>query len=184
MAGQSDDPLQLEMTLDWIFKIAKHLNAILLIDEADVFMENRASFHGNHNRLVTVFLRKLEYYEGVLFLTTNRVTEFDEAILSRIHLKLKYPELALDSRRSIWKSFLAEARTSQGPAILKRGELDQLASMKLNGREIKNLTTIAQALASVENAQVTFKHLAKATRANDKFLEEFNNSGRLNGLYT
>lgn len=147
MAGQSDDPLQLEMTLDRIFKIAKHLNAILLIDEADVFMENRASFHGNHNRLVTVFLRKLEYYEGVLFLTTNRVTEFDEAILSRIHLKMKYPELTLDSRRSIWKNFLAEARTSQGPAILERGELDQLASMKLNGREASHITLMVYKLS-------------------------------------
>ncbi|KAL4780120.1 hypothetical protein BJX76DRAFT_361128 [Aspergillus varians] len=129
------DPLQLDITLDRIFKIAKHLNTILLIDEADVFMENRSSYHNSHNRLVTVFLRKLEYYEGVLFLTTNRLMEFDEAVLSRIHLKIKYPELTQDARQKIWESFLAEAHTSQGPAILEGGELEHLASMKLNGRE-------------------------------------------------
>jgi SpoVK/Ycf46/Vps4 family AAA+-type ATPase len=140
MASQSD-PLQLEMALDRIFKIAKHLNTILLIDEADVFMENRALYQGNHNRLVTVFLRRLEYYEGVLFLTTNRVTEFDEAVLSRIHLKIKYPELTKDARRKIWKSFLAEASTSQGSAIIAGGELEQLASMKLNGREASHDTS-------------------------------------------
>ena len=28
-----------------------------------------------------------------MFLTTNRMSEFDEAILSRIHLKLKYDDL-------------------------------------------------------------------------------------------
>ncbi|KAL4759751.1 ATP-binding protein [Aspergillus foveolatus] len=140
IAGQSN-PLQLEMTLDRIFKIAKRLNTILLIDEADVFMENRVLHQGSHNRLVTVFLRKLEYYEGVLFLTTNRVTEFDEAILSRIHLKIKYPELTRDARRNVWKSFLAEVGTSQGPAIIKGVELERLASMKLNGREASHNTS-------------------------------------------
>ncbi|KAL4923408.1 ATP-binding protein [Aspergillus undulatus] len=175
MAGYSD-PLQLEMSLDRIFRIAKHLNTILLIDEADVFMENRASYQGNHNRLVTVFLRKLEYYEGVLFLTTNRVMEFDEAVLSRIHLKIKYPELTQGARRNIWISFLAEARTSQGPAKIERSELEHLASMKFNGREAT--------LASVEKTQVTFRHLVKAMKVNDKFVEEFNNFGRMDGLYT
>ncbi|CEL09514.1 hypothetical protein ASPCAL12649 [Aspergillus calidoustus] len=178
------DPLQLDMTLDRIFKIAKRLNTVLLVDEADVFMEKRASYQGSHNRLVTVFLRKLEYYEGVLFLTTNRVMEFDEAVLSRIHLKIKYPELTQNARRNIWESFLSEAQTLQGPATVDPSELEHLASMKLNGREIKNLSSIAQALASVENTQVTFKHLVKATKANDKFVEEFKNSGRMQGMYT
>lgn len=125
----------LDITLDRIFRIAKHLNTILLIDEADVFMENRSSYQSSHNRLVTVFLRKLEYYEGVLFLTTNRVMEFDEAVLSRIHLKIKYPELTKDARRKIWESFLSEASTSKGPAIIKVDDLKRLESMKLNGRE-------------------------------------------------
>jgi SpoVK/Ycf46/Vps4 family AAA+-type ATPase len=129
------------MTLDRIFKIAKRLNTVLLVDEADVFMEKRASYQGSHNRLVTVFLRKLEYYEGVLFLTTNRVMEFDEAVLSRIHLKIKYPELTQNARRNIWESFLSGARTLQGPATVDPSELEHLASMKLNGREASHNTS-------------------------------------------
>ncbi|KAL2783988.1 P-loop containing nucleoside triphosphate hydrolase protein [Aspergillus keveii] len=179
------DPLQLDMTLDRIFKIAKRLNTVLLVDEADVFMEKRASYQGSHNRLVTVFLRKLEYYEGVLFLTTNRVMEFDEAVLSRIHLKIKYPELTQNARRNIWESFLSGARTLQGPAAVDPSELEHLASMKLNGREAShNTSSLRLSLAFVENAQVTFKHLVKATKANDKFVEEFKNSGRMQGMYT
>ncbi|RAL09439.1 ATP-binding protein, partial [Aspergillus homomorphus CBS 101889] len=179
------DPLQLDMTLDRIFKIAKRLNTILLVDEADVFMEKRASYQGSHNRLVTVFLRKLEYYEGVLFLTTNRVMEFDEAVLSRIHLKIKYPELTQNARRNIWESFLSEARTLQGPSTVDPSEIEHLASMKLNGREAShNTSSLRLPLASVENTQVTFKHLVKATKANDKFVGEFKNSGRMQGMYT
>ncbi|KAL4956503.1 hypothetical protein BDW69DRAFT_181509 [Aspergillus filifer] len=130
------DSMQLDMTLDRIIKISKRLNNVLLIDEADVFMKKRASYQGSDNRLVTVFLRKLEYYEGVLFLATNRVMEFDEAVLSRIHLNMK------------------------------------------------NLLSIAQALASVENTKVTFMHSVKATKASDRFVEEFKNSGQMQGMYT
>lgn len=56
-------------------------------------LEQRKSYHDTHNRLVTVVLRKLEYFQGILFLTTNRMIDFDEAILSRIHLIVKYEDL-------------------------------------------------------------------------------------------
>ena len=42
------------------------------------------------NRLVAGFLRKLEYFDGILFLTTNLLYQFDDAILNRIHLVMKY----------------------------------------------------------------------------------------------
>ena len=45
----------------------------LLLDEADVFLQRRAELTLERNRLVAVFLRKLEYYDGVLFLTANLV---------------------------------------------------------------------------------------------------------------
>ena len=58
----------LESQLEIIFKIAKHFNAIPVLDEADAFMASRTELHDGHNRLVTVFLRKPEYYQGMLFL--------------------------------------------------------------------------------------------------------------------
>ncbi|KKZ65599.1 hypothetical protein EMCG_08563 [[Emmonsia] crescens] len=178
------DPLKLDLTLDRIFKIARHFNAILLLDEADVFMEKRSAYHDSHNRLVTIFLRKLEYYEGILFLTTNRLVEFDEAILSRIHLKVKYEGLTKESRREIWTYFLSKASTDKGPAVVEGRDLNRLESTVLNGRDIKNLTSIAHALATVEETHVAYKHLELAAKSNDKFLEEFNNYGRTEGLYT
>ena len=60
--------------------------SILLLDEADVFLERRSPENLTRNGLVSVFLRKLEYYEGIVFLTTNRVSHFDEAILSELIL--------------------------------------------------------------------------------------------------
>lgn len=109
---------------------------MLLLDEADAFLEQRTSYHGNHNRLVTIFLRMLEYYQGVLFLTTNRKIQFDEAIMSRIHLTIKYEDLTREFRRAVWKTQFSKARTAQGAAIVGNDELQQLDNFSLNGREV------------------------------------------------
>jgi hypothetical protein len=64
---------------------ASRWKAVLLIDEADIFMGEQSSEHLQLNTLVSVFLRQLEQYDGVLFLTTNRLQAFDEVVTSRIH---------------------------------------------------------------------------------------------------
>lgn len=48
------------------------------------------------NGIVVVFLQILEWFESVLFLTTNQVLKFDPAILSWIHIIVEYPELKQD----------------------------------------------------------------------------------------
>ncbi|CZT41144.1 uncharacterized protein RSE6_00844 [Rhynchosporium secalis] len=84
-----------EMQLPRIFKRASRWKAVLLLDEADVLLEQRLSHDIHRNALVCVFLRTLEYYPGIIFLTTNRVEQIDNAIASRIHFKLKYDKLNL-----------------------------------------------------------------------------------------
>ncbi|KAJ6046919.1 hypothetical protein N7444_008173 [Penicillium canescens] len=169
----SADSSVLEQRLASIFKIAKHFNAVLLLDEADAFMEQRKSYHDTHNRLVTVFLRKLEYYQGVLFLTTNRLIDFDEAILSRIHMTIKYDGLTAKFRREIWTNLLSKAHTAQGPPVVGQDELQQLDKFSLNGRDIKNLISIAHALATVEEEPVTYRCLEIAAESNERLSEEF-----------
>jgi SpoVK/Ycf46/Vps4 family AAA+-type ATPase len=131
----SNDPKLLEQQLSRIFELADHWKALLLLDEADVYLRQRSSDHV-HNSLVSVFLRKLEYYQGIMFLTTNRVSDFDEAMQSRIHLTLKYGALGVDTRKGIWKSFLETATTIKGEAIYTPEELHELARKCLNGREV------------------------------------------------
>jgi len=103
----------LEEQLSRVFQLASHWNAILLLDEADVFVEQRAMHDIYRNEVVCTFLRTLEYYEGIMFLTTNRVQTFDDAITSRIHLMMKYEPLSPDYRRIVWQSRLAIPRQSR-----------------------------------------------------------------------
>ncbi|KAJ6112321.1 hypothetical protein N7523_008382 [Penicillium sp. IBT 18751x] len=179
----SADSTVLEQRLESIFQIAKHFDAVLLLDEADAFMEQRKSYHDTHNRLVTVFLRKLEYYQGILFLTTNRMIDFDEAILSRIHLIFKYEGLTTEFRREIWMNLLSRAHTAHGPPVVGEDELQQLDKFSLNGRDIKNLVSIAHALATVEEEPVTYKYLEIAAESNERFSEEFSRARCVESMY-
>jgi hypothetical protein len=101
-----------------------------------VFLERHSSKDLVRNGLVSIFLRELEYCEGIMFLTTNRVSQFDEAILTRIHLMLRYDKLDQAARTTIWGHFLDRACTSEGPAEIKPEELSRLVTGKFNGRQV------------------------------------------------
>lgn len=77
----------------------------VLLDEADVYLESRQRGEVKRNALVSVFLRELEQYQGIMFLTTNRVGIFDDAFLSRIHVGLLYKALSDDDRENLAKPF-------------------------------------------------------------------------------
>ena len=81
-------------------------NGIVLIDEADVFMAPRTAYDINYNACVSVFLRLIENYFGILFLTTNRGESIDTAFDSRIHLHLDYHELEAEDRAKVWTESL------------------------------------------------------------------------------
>lgn len=130
------DPVKVEFALTSIFKVASRWRAILLLDEADVFLAQRSD-NPLLNALVSVFLRELEQYDGILFLTTNRMQAFDEAMISRIHLPLNYKPLGRDARKAVWESFLKQATTKKGNPKVDKGVIDDLAEKNLNGREVR-----------------------------------------------
>lgn len=96
----------IEANLSYHFNLASSWGCIMLIDEADVFLMKRDWHDIERNALVSVFLRVLEYYSGILFLTTNRTGVIDEAFKSRMHLYLRYPSIDLNSTKLIWGKLL------------------------------------------------------------------------------
>ncbi|CAN9372751.1 unnamed protein product [Alternaria alternata] len=152
-----------------IFDRAKAWDAYLLLDEADVFLAERDRDNLSRNGLVTVFLRLIEYYEGVIFLTTNRLTAFDPAFESRIQCKLFYDPLTPIQRTRIWRTLLPR-RLSRDNEPLEWDEnvLRTLgASHNINGREIKNMIVAALALAEAEGESLGEKHLNHVRAINE-----------------
>ncbi|KAF5328270.1 hypothetical protein D9758_017845 [Tetrapyrgos nigripes] len=138
----------LDSALNRISALAFRWKAISLIDEADIFLQRREVHNIHRNAIVAVLLRHLEYYPGILFLTTNRVSVFDEAIKSRIHISLFYDRLNPETREHLWDAFLSEA-DPQFFAFLheKPKERKILRNLPLNGREIKSVVKTAAAMA-------------------------------------
>jgi len=107
------EPARLEMELNRVMDITHSWGAVLLLDEADVFLERREAHDIHRNALVSIFLRELEYFQGILFLTTNRVETFDDAFQSRISTPLKYGPLNQKQRKEIWKKFVELVRATE-----------------------------------------------------------------------
>jgi len=150
------DPRKVETKLQDILEMCSRWNAVLLLDEADVFLEQRSLHELERNKLVSIFLRVLEYYEGTMFLTTNRVQTFDPAFQSRIHISLDYPGLTIESRKTVWKNFL---ESSSQEHDISKAQLTELARMDLNGRQIKNILKIARLLASRKEEKLSHDHI-------------------------
>lgn len=167
-------PDKLETSLREIFRLASLWDCILLLDEVDTFFSqrSRADTATTKNALVSVFLRVLDYYNGILFLTTNRAGVLDEAFKSRIHFKIYYPDLTEEQTLDIWKLNIQRvSRMEEELAKLENreplqvhenellafakqifiaGEKQRRGTGRWNGRQIRNAFQVARSLAYYE----------------------------------
>lgn len=192
----SVDTFNIEANLSYFLELGQRYGALVLLDEADVYLERRRSKDISRNGLVSVFLRALEYYRGVLFLTTNRVQSFDTAFLSRIHVALHYKNLSDEDRERIWvQNFDRLANDSNGRVhvLNSAGEYvwnsPDVRSLKWNGREIRNAMQTALALAESEaeeaNADriaISEKHLRAVVKMSRGFKDYIKNTASVEGF--
>lgn len=164
-----DNAIDVEANLTENFQLAHRWGCVMLLDEADVFLQSRsASSDLARNAVVSVFLGMLEYYSGILFLTTNKVGTFDEAFKSRIHVSLYYKELDEKQTMEIWRLNLERIKKSREGRIdfeiddmtkwmkkfYRKNAKERERTKKLrpwNGRQIKNACQTAAALAEFQN---------------------------------
>ena len=124
-----------ERNLSEILRRAVRWDAILLLDEADVYIRCRDN-DLEHNAIVAEFLRTLEYFNGLLFMTTNRIDDVDDAILSRCIATIQYEVPAKEDAILLWKSLAAQFNTDLSDALI--GQLATTYS-EASGRDIKEL---------------------------------------------
>lgn len=96
------DAKEMDSNLYDVLRRASRLGCILLIDECETFVRKR----GNdlvQNAIITTFLRKIEYFDGIMFLTSNKIKDIDDAILSRCIAAIKYEKPTEENAKKIWK---------------------------------------------------------------------------------
>ena len=165
-------PEEVESKLEEVFEYAVKWKAVLLLDEADVFLQERNYQDLSRNAVVSIFLRVLEYFDGILFLTTNRIGQFDEAFRSRLHLTLHFPQLKAPERKKVLFNFLAELKMDdEDRDELKEQVGDMITLQKLNGRQIRNTVRTAIALAENQGKPLQAEHFETVLKMTRDFTE-------------
>lgn len=163
------EPTELEENLLKSFTRAGRWNAVLLLDEADVYIRKRG---GNlqQNAIVGVFLRVLEYQDSVLFLTTNRPEDVDDAIGSRCMARIDYPIPSTEDQRKIWRVLAAASRIELHDDTIQ--EISE-RNPSLSGRDVKNLLKLGHLISQARGEKITpdtidYVKLFKPTRTGEQ----------------
>lgn len=159
------NPDDLEDRLRKVLDMAQMWDAVLLLDEADIFMESRNETDIHRNAMVGIFLRLLEYHQGVMFLTTNRAKNLDPSMRSRIAIAINYNDHDEDTRSTIWRNLLISAG-------IDNINIADLVSFDVNGRQIKNAIRIGQSLAIEEKVNPTSAHFKRCIEMSLDFERE------------
>jgi SpoVK/Ycf46/Vps4 family AAA+-type ATPase len=149
------DEEELEKQLQIVLDRAERWRAILLIDEADVYVHERGK-DIQQNAIVGVFLRILEHYRGILFLTSNRETVIDDAIMSRATAWIRYLLPDKEKLAEIWRVLSAQYQVA-----LTDTQINDLVHAQefedISGRSVKNLLKLARLLSAKEHEKITPK---------------------------
>ncbi|KAK7186036.1 AAA family ATPase [Paraphaeosphaeria sporulosa] len=156
-----------------VLHLGKIWDCVVLLDEAEVFLERRSLDNLQRNALVSVFLRVIEYHEGILILTSNRVGTFDEAFRSRIQIAIHYPPLRPFQRLQIWRNFFDRLESFKDGKVdvdELRDHLEELQGIEINGRQIRNAITTARQYAEwKEKGPMNYEHLKIALDVAGRF---------------
>jgi SpoVK/Ycf46/Vps4 family AAA+-type ATPase len=148
---------ELEKELRTVLGRAQRWRAILLIDEADVYVHRRGD-DIQQNAIVGVFLRVLEYYRGVLFMTSNRETIIDDAIMSRATAWIRYDIPDREKAKAIWRVLAMQYKVTL--SALEIAQLAEHAKFRaISGRSIKNLLKLAVLRNACKQVPVTVESL-------------------------
>lgn len=133
------NPEQIEQRLRAVLVRAQRWGAVLLLDEADVYIRARDT-DVQHNAIVGVMLRVIEYYSGLLFMTTN-LSNIDDAICSRATAHIIYKAPGVELLEKIWLVLAKQfglALTPKDCATLAK------TWPKAVGRDVKNLIKLTR----------------------------------------
>jgi AAA+ superfamily predicted ATPase len=164
------NPDEIESLLRNYIRRASRWDAIMLIDEADVYIHVRGN-DLQQNAIVGVLLRVLEYHTATMFLTTNRPDLVDDAIASRCVARIDYNPPSLDEQKKIWKILAEQAKVK-----IDHAEIDEFVESNndFSGRDIKNILKLAHLQSLATEKPITTESI--------KYISQFNSTTVKNSL--
>lgn len=141
----------IERNLEKYLALSQRWDAILQIDEADVYINKREK-DINQNAIVGIFLRYIENYDGIMFMTTN-IDEIDSAILSRATIVLDYNYPKHDELMEIFNIIFDNYKVT----ISDKKELSERIAngefKDFSGRDVKQLAKLSKMKIKKDNLE-------------------------------
>jgi len=151
-----------EKNLRRVFDGAERAGVLLFFDEADALFTNRTDVKDSHDRYanleVDYLLQRMEAYQGLAVLATNRKAAMDAAFLRRLRFHVLFPFPDETARQELW-------RRAFPPAVRPELEWDRLARLELTGAGIRNTALNAAFLAASRTPpRITHEDIVHAAR--------------------
>jgi len=163
-----------EKNLRRLFDVAEDGGAILFFDEADALFGKRSQVRDSHDRYANIeinyLLQRMEAYQGLAILATNRKSDLDEAFTRRLRFIVNFPVPGPPDRKLIWQRIFPP----ETPTTLL--DFGRLARFNVTGGGIHNAALNAAFLAAQARTPVTMPLVLNAIRTevlkSDRLIDE------------
>lgn len=157
-----------EKRLKQVFDACERANVLLFFDEADALFGQRMQVKDAHDRFANIeidyLLQRMELFDGIAILATNRKGDLDKAFLRRLRFIVDFLPPSSIERLALWRLALP-ATTPDGTPLLDKIDWDFLASkLTMTGADIKAAALGAAFLARAAGTRITMAHVLRAAR--------------------
>jgi hypothetical protein len=157
-----------EKRLKQVFDACERANVMLFFDEADALFGQRTQVKDAHDRFANIeidyLLQRMEQFDGIAILATNRKGDLDKAFLRRIRFIVDFMQPGPAERLALWRRVLP-SQSPAGQELLGNIDWDFLATkMNMSGAEIAAAALDAAFLAYGESARITMEHVLRAVQ--------------------
>lgn len=158
-----------EKNLSRLLAQAEMDDVILLFDEADSMFGKRTDVKDSNDRFANAqtnyLLQRIETYKGIVILTSNSKSRFDDAFTRRLDMMIEFPKPEAKERREIWLSHLGDAHS------LTSKEINTLAvASDLCGGHIRNAVLSAMVYAKANNELININYIVRGLKGECKKL--------------
>lgn len=157
-----------EKRLKRVFDACERANVVLLFDEADALFGRRTQVKDAHDRFANIeidyLLQRMERFDGIAILATNRRSDVDQAFLRRLAFVIDFMPPGPRERLTLWTLALPPALVDGSP-LTRDIDFDYLANrLSLTGAGIKAAAIAAAFLARSQGTPISMQHVMHAAR--------------------
>ena len=158
-----------EKHLRELFEACERAPVLLLFDEADALFGKRTQVRDAHDRYANIeidyVLQRMEQFDGVAVLATNRKGDLDTAFVRRLSFIIDFAQPSPIERERLWRLALEGARDADGRPLTDELDWAALArELDLTGAGIKSAAVAAAFLARGDGGLISGRHVLAAAR--------------------